>query len=327
MPNNMSSSESSLLVRSQCNRSGYLQLDELHTMYFEEYGSATGVPVVVLHGGPGAGMDPSMRLRHDPEKYRLIMFDQRGAGRSTPSGETRLNNLQLLVEDIERLRCHLQISKWIVSGGSWGTTLALAYAMRFPQCCLALVLRGIFLGSDEEIDWFSRGLPKIWPQQWRDATSGMTAAERVDFLATLRRDIGHPDRKIHGPASVKMATYEWACASVDPDDVAIAAELTEEYCIPYQRIGAHFMANHYFLSPGELLDGVQNIRDLPCYIVNGRFDIVCPPHTAFALNEAWPESELQIVPRSGHSATEPLIAAALEDIMHRLAIRFAGDRL
>ncbi len=306
---------------------GRLPLDDIHTMYFEESGASNGVPVVVLHGGPGAGMDASMRDRHDPTAHRLVMFDQRGAGRSTPAGEIRQNTLELLVQDIERLRCHLGISSWIVSGGSWGTTLALAYAQRFPRHCLALVLRGVFLGSDEEIDWFSRGLPKIWPQEWREATSGMSAAERVDFLATLRRDIAHPDRAVHGRAAVKMATYEWACASVDPDPAAIAAELTEDYCIPYQRIGAHYMAHHYFLGPGELLRGVQTIRHLPCFIVNGRFDIVCPPQTAFLLHEAWPESELHIVPRSGHSATEPEIALTLDEIMRRLAIRFAGAGL
>jgi proline iminopeptidase len=301
---------------------GHLRLDDIHTMYFEEWGAPDGVPVVVLHGGPGAGMDGSMRERHDLMAYRVVMFDQRGSGRSTPAGEIRQNELRLLLQDIEHLRSHLGIASWVVSGGSWGTTLALAYAQRFPQHCLALVLRGVFLGSDEEIDWFSRGLPKIWPQEWRDATSGMSAAERVDFLATLRRDIAHPDRSVHGPAAVKMATYEWACASVEPDAAAIAAELTEDYCIPYQRVGAHYMAHHYFLAPGELLRGVQSIRHLPCFIVNGRFDIVCPPHTAFALHEAWPESELHIVPRSGHSATEPLIASTLDDIMGRLADRF-----
>ena len=301
--------------------SGMLKVSELHRIYFEQSGAPDGIPVVYLHGGPGAGLEPSMRRCHDPANYRLIMFDQRGAGRSTPSGEVQENTTWDLVEDVERLRMHLGIDRWIVSGGSWGTTLALAYALRHPDSCRGLVLRGVFLGSAEELNWFHGGLQNFYPDVWADTTRHMSAEEREHFPDSLDAAILNPDPAISGPAAVLKSRYEWLSCSVEPDAEAIDAELTAEYCVPYQRIGIHYGRNRFFLEPGQLLDGVQAIRDIPCHIINGRLDVVCPPIAAYRLKQAWPEAELQIVPLAGHFSTDAGIHAALVSVMGRLKER------
>lgn len=297
---------------------GMLQVSTLHRVYFEQSGSPTGIPVVYLHGGPGAGLEPSMRRCHDPAAYRLVMFDQRGAGRSTPSGEVAENTTWDLVEDTERLRRHLGIERWIVSGGSWGTTLALAYALRYPASCRALVLRGVFLGSADEMKWFHGGLQNFYPDVWAQTTAKMSPEEREHFPDSLDAAILHHDPAISGPAAVLKSKYEWLSCSVDPDHEAIDAELTAEYCIPYQRIGIHYGRHRFFLEPGELLAGVPSIRHLPCHIINGRLDVVCPPAAAFRLKQAWPEAELRIVPLAGHFSTDAGIHAALVEVMDRM---------
>ena len=302
-------------------RSGWLPLDGLHTLYFEESGNPRGRPVVYLHGGPGAGMEPSLRQQHDPQVYRLVMFDQRGSGRSTPAGELRDNTTQHLVADIERLREHLGIDRWIVSGGSWGSTLALAYAQAHPHRCEALVLRGIWLGAASEMQWFQGGLRNFYPDVW-EQTVGHLATEEVDgYFERLRDRILDPDPGVAGPAAVLLARYEWLSCSANPsaeDMAAINAELTPEYCIPYQRVGVQYRRHHFFLAPNQLLDGVPAIRHIPGFIVNGRLDVVCPPVTAFELKKAWPEAVLELVPQAGHFSTEPDIAAALLRIMESL---------
>lgn len=302
-------------------RSGWLPLDALHTMYFEESGHLRGRPVVYLHGGPGAGMEPSLRRLHDPQVYRLVMFDQRGCGRSTPAGELRDNTTQHLVADIERLREHLGIDRWIVSGGSWGSTLALAYAQAHPQRCEALVLRGIWLGSLSEMQWFQGGLRHFYPDVWEQTVGHLAPGDADGYFERLRDRILDPDPAVAGPAAVLKSRYEWLSCSANPsaeDLAAIDAELTPEYCIPYQRVGVHYRRHHFFLAPDQLLDGVPAIRHIPGFIVNGRLDVVCPPVTAFELKKAWPEAQLELVPQAGHFSTEPGIAAALLRIMESL---------
>ena len=302
-------------------RSGWLPLDERHTMYFEESGNPRGRPVVYLHGGPGAGMEPSMRRVHDPRAYRLVMFDQRGSGRSTPAGELRDNTTQHLVADIERLREHLGIERWIVSGGSWGSTLALAYAQAHPQRCQALVLRGIWLGSIPEMQWFQGGLRHFYPDVWEQTVGPLAPGEADGYFERLRDRILDPDPAVAGPAAVLKSRYEWLSCSANPsaeDLAAIDAELTPAYCIPYQRVGTHYRRHHFFLTPNQLLDGMPAIRHIPGFIVNGRLDVVCPPVTAFELKKAWPEARLELVPQAGHFSTEPGIAAALLRIMESL---------
>jgi proline iminopeptidase len=298
--------------------SGMLPVSDVHRVYFEQSGAPAGIPVVYLHGGPGAGLEPSMRRCHDPAVFRLVMFDQRGAGRSTPSGETTENTTWDLVEDIERLRLHLGIDRWIVSGGSWGTALALAYAIRHPNSCRAIVLRGVFLGSADEMRWFHGGLQNFYPDVWAQTTAGMLPEERDHFPDSLDSAILDPDPAISGPAAVLKSRYEWLSCSVDPDHEAIDAELTADYCIPYQRIGIHYGRHRFFLEPNQLLAGVRAIRHIPCHIINGRLDVVCPPISAYRLKQAWPEAELQIVPLAGHFSTDAGIHAALVTVMEQL---------
>jgi proline iminopeptidase len=300
-------------------RTGMLPVSDGHCLYYEESGRIDGLPVVYLHGGPGAGIEPEMRAVHDRAAHRLVMFDQRGAGRSTPSGETRDNTLQHLVRDVEALREHLGIDRWIVSGGSWGTTVALAYAQAHPQRCRALVLRGVFLGSQAEMAWFDGGLRHFYPDVWAATIEGLTPEQADGFLHSLDVLIDNPDPAISGPAAVRKAKYEWLSCSADPDADAIDAALTPEFCIPYQRIAKHYGRNRFFLQPDQLLNGVAAIRHIPCVIVNGRLDVVCPPLAAFRLKQAWPEAELHLVPMAGHFSTEPGIAAMLRETMNRLA--------
>ncbi|MCZ8174194.1 MAG: prolyl aminopeptidase [Burkholderiaceae bacterium] len=302
-------------------RSGWLPLDGQHTMYFEESGHPRGRPVVYLHGGPGAGMEPSIRRLHDPQAYRLVMFDQRGCGRSTPAGELRDNTTQHLVADIERLREHLGIGRWIVSGGSWGSTLALAYAQAHPRRCEALVLRGIWLGSVPEMQWFQGGLRNFYPDVWEQTVGPLAPREADGYFERLRDRILDPDPAVAGPAAVLQSRYEWLSCSANPsaeDLAAIDAELAPGYCIPYQRVSAHYWRHRYFLAPNQLLDSVPAIRHVPGFIVNGRLDVVCPPVTAFELKKAWPQAQLELVPQAGHFSTEPGIAAALLRIMESL---------
>ena len=302
-------------------RPGWLALDGLHTMYFEESGAPRGRPVVYLHGGPGAGMEPGMRAVHDPRVYRLVMFDQRGCGRSTPAGELRDNTTQHLVADIERLREHLGIERWIVSGGSWGSTLALAYAQAHPQRCEALVLRGIWLGSIPEMQWFQGGLRHFYPDVWAQTVGDLPADHVNDWFERVRDRILDPDPAVAGPAAVLMSRYEWLSCSANPgaeDLAAIDRELTPAYCVPYQRVATHYLRHRFFLAPDQLLDGMPSIRHIPGFIVNGRLDVVCPPVTAFELKQAWPEARLELVPQAGHFSTEPGIAAALRRVMEGL---------
>lgn len=299
-------------------RTGLLPVSDIHSVYFEESGAPDGIPVVYMHGGPGAGLEPAMRRCHDPAAYRLIMFDQRGAGRSTPSGEVRDNTLWHLVEDTERLRTHLGIDRWIVSGGSWGTAVALAYAQRHPASCRAIVLRGVFLGSAAEMNWFNGGLQNFYPDVWADTIRDLSPEDAAHFPDALDVAILNPDPAISGPAAVLKSRYEWLSCSVEPDKQAVDAELTPEYCIPYQRIGIHYGSHQFFLTPDQLLNGVDLVRDIPCHIINGRLDVVCPPVTAYRLKQQWPEAELQIVPLAGHFCTDTGIHAALVSVMERL---------
>ena len=246
-------------------RSDRLPLDHGYDLYFEESGRPDGVPVLYLHGGPGAGMEPAMRRFHDPDYYRFVMFDQRGAGASHPPGDVRNNTTHLLIEDIELLRRHLGIERWIVSGGSWGTTLALAYAQTHPERCTALVLRGLWLGTEAEVHWFENGVKIFYPDVWAATIEGLDEAEAAKYLARLRDALFDPDPAIAGAAAVRKARYEWLACEVDPHVDAIIDELTPEYCLPYQRIGAHYRSNNFFLAPDQLMIGLAGIRHLPCF--------------------------------------------------------------
>jgi proline iminopeptidase len=297
---------------------GRLVLSPPHEMYWEQSGTPDGVPILFLHGGPGAGAAPSHRRYFDPTHYRIVIYDQRGAGRSTPLGELDGNTTPALVADIEVLRQHLGIERWMIFGGSWGSTLALAYAQAHPARCLALILRGIFLARPNEIDWFMSGMARFFPEHWRAFTNHLPAEERDDLLGNFYRRLVDSDPEIHMPAARAWSRYEGACSTLLPSPETIADFDRDDMALGLSRIEAHYFVNDIFLRPGELIANIARIRDIPGYLVQGRYDMVCPPVTAALLASAWPAADLTIVPDSGHSSMEPGIRSKLIAITDRL---------
>jgi proline iminopeptidase len=303
------------------NRSGRLALDHRHNMYWEECGNRRGLPVVFLHGGPGGGSAPDHRRHFDPAFYRIILYDQRGAGQSTPLGDLIDNTTQHLVADLESLRAHLGVDRWLVFGGSWGSTLALAYAEAHPERVLGLVLRGIFLGSPREIDWFMRGMRSLFPEPWRAFVGFLPESERSDALANYYRRLIHHDPAVHMPAAHAWSRYESSCSTLLPDPELIAHFDEDAVALAIARIEAHYFVNRVFLAEGALIAGIARIRRIPCVIVQGRYDAVCPMLTADDLHRAWPEAEYFVVPDAGHSAREPGIARELVGATDRFRAR------
>ena len=292
-------------------QTGRLRLDDIHTMYWEQSGNPDGVPVVFLHGGPGAGATPVHRRFFDPRRYRIVVFDQRGAGRSTPVGELRRNTTPYLIADMERLRTELGIERWLVFGGSWGSTLALAYGEVHPERCLGFVLRGIFLARPHEIEWFLYGLRNVFPEAWRKFVTPIPEAERDDLLAAFHRRLTDPDPQVHLAAARAWSTYEGSCSTLVPSPETVAAFGEANMAFGLARIETHYFVEDDFLHEGRLLRDLARIRHLPATIVQGRYDMICPIVTADELARAWPEAEYVIVPDAGHSALDPGIRAAL----------------
>jgi proline iminopeptidase len=292
-------------------RSGTLRLDARHTMYWEQSGNPRGVPALFLHGGPGAGATPVHRRFFDPVFWRIVIFDQRGAGRSTPLGEVADNSPEHLLADIERLRLALGVERWLVFGGSWGSTLALCYGESHPERCLGLVLRGIFLSRHEEIEWFLYGIRKVFPEAWRAFSGFLPKAERGDILAGYYRRLLDPDPRVHMPAARAWSIYEGACSTLLPNPETVAAFAEDRLALGLARIEAHFFSRHIFAGDTDLIAHIDRIRALPGVIVQGRYDMVCPIHSADQLARAWPEAKYVVVPDAGHSAMEPGIREQL----------------
>ncbi len=308
--------------------SGVLDVGAPHRIYWEQSGNAAGVPVVFLHGGPGAGTAPAYRRFFDPAAYRIVLFDQRGAGRSTPEADITDNTTAHLVADIETLRRHLGIERWIVFGGSWGSTLALAYGQAHPDRCIGFILRGIFLFSQEEIEWFmggeGQGMGRFFPEAYRSFSQFIPADEHGDLLAAYYKRLTDPNAGVHRPAAAAWCAYENACSRLIPlDPKSGGSKGVGQYysgALSMARIEAHYMMNRGFLAPGQLLDGVKALEKHPAVIVRGRYDMVCPISTADRLARAWPGAQYRVVPDAGHSSMEPGIRAALvkatEDFKH-----------
>lgn len=292
-------------------RTGFLEPGGMHRIYWEESGNPEGMPVLFLHGGPGSGTSPAQRRFFDPAYYRIILFDQRGSGKSTPYAELADNTTPHLIADIELLRQTLAIEKWLVFGGSWGSTLALAYGEAHPQACLGFVLRGIFLCRESEIDWFLYGVRTLFPEAWRDFVSPIPQDERADLLAAYHARLTDPDPAIHLPAARAWAHYEAACSMLLPNEGLISSFESGAVALSLARIEAHYFLNNIFLPENSLLDNLHKIRHLPAVIVQGRYDAVCPVVTADELARAWPEAFYEVVADAGHAAFEPGIAQAL----------------
>ena len=293
---------------------GTLGLRGPHRMYWEQSGNPDGVPVLFLHGGPGAGAGPSHRRFFDPAFYRIVIFDQRGAGRSVPYAETHDNTTPHLIADIERLRRHLGIGRWLVFGGSWGALLALAYGIAHPDRCLGFVLRGVFLGREREVEWFMRGLGTVFPEAWRGFAGHVLGSDPgpktdpAELLAAYRRKLMDPDPAVHLPAARAWSRYETNCSYLIPP---LGGEDGAAGALALARIEAHYFAHRMFLPENHVLANLARIRDLPATVVQGRYDMVCPPVTADELVRAWPGARHVVVPDAGHSAMEPPIRSAL----------------
>jgi proline iminopeptidase len=298
--------------------SGFLPLDHGHTMYWEQVGNAAGQPVLFLHGGPGAGAGAVHRRFFDPHRFRVVIFDQRGAGRSRPLGSLVANDTPSLIADIERLRSHLGIARWLVFGGSWGSTLGLAYGQAHPDRVTGFVLRGIFLGREREIAWFMEGLARFFPEVWEAFAAHAGLPEGGDLLAAYRRLLDDPDPRVHLPAARAWSVYEGSCSTLIPSPETVASFAEDRTALGLARIEAHYFANRLFLPDEGLLGGMHRITHLPAEIVQGRYDMICPPESAFALAAAWPRARLTVVPDAGHSALEPGIRAALLTAVERI---------
>lgn len=302
--------------------SGRLQPDDIHSLYWEECGNSKGVPVVFLHGGPGGGCSATSRRYFDPQRFRVVLLDQRGAGRSTPNGELRNNHTADLVADLEALRKHREIEAWHVFGGSWGSTLAIAYAQDHPEVCLSLTLRGIFLMREWEIRWIFEAGRLFRPQALETLLDGLPAETRQeDPLEAYSKLLEHPDRAVRLSAARRWSVFEATLANLIPDPARIAGAGEELVAYAMARIEVHYFRNNRFQPEDQLLRRVDRIRHIPSTIVQGRYDLLCPPITALQLHGAWPESRLIMVDDAGHSATEPGIRSSLIATMDAIAAK------
>jgi proline iminopeptidase len=292
-----------------------------HRIYYEECGNPGGKPALIVHGGPGGGCNPTMRRYHDPARYRIILFDQRGCGRSTPHASLEHNTTWDLVEDMERLRRRLGIERWQLLGGSWGSTLSLAYAQRHPERVTELVLRGIFLLRRREIEWFyQEGCSWIFPDAFEAYQAIIPEDERSDMIAAYYRRLTDPDPKIQLEAAKAWSVWEGTTLSLKPDPERIRLFGSDAYAIAFARIECHYFINKgFFERDAQLLEDAHRIRGIPGIIVHGRYDVVTPLKNAWDLKRAWPEADLRIVADAGHSMTEPGIIHELVSATRRFA--------
>lgn len=290
---------------------GYLAVTPPHEIYWEECGNPKGQPVLFLHGGPGTGCGPMHRRFFDPAHYRICLFDQRGSGRSTPLGEVKHNTTAHLIADIEKLREMWGIKKWHVFGGSWGATLALAYAQAHPDRVSAMVLRGIFLMLNWEIEWFLTKIGRIWPEVERAFVGHLPESERGDVLGNYYKRLMSDDPEIHMPAARAWSLYEQSAVSLIPNPQVIAQSDDDVFALGISRMETHYFIHNKFKPEDALLRNVDKIRHIPAVIVQGRYDLVCPLHSADALSRAWPEAQYVVIPDAGHSVMEPGIMSAL----------------
>ena len=302
-----------LYAESEPFASGWLATGGIHEIYYEECGAPAGKPAVVLHGGPGGAINPTMRRFFDPARWRVALFDQRGCGKSRPNASLEDNTTWTLIEDIERLREHLGIERWMVFGGSWGSTLALAYAITHPQRVAGLVLRGVFLLTQRELNWFYQdGASMLFPDAWERFCEPIPPAERGDMIGAYHRRLTAPDRQVQARAAGAWSQWEGDTISLRGPEARPAKFNEVDFAVAFARIECHFFANRgFFAEDGWLLKNTAPLRAIPGWVVQGRFDVVTPLESAWALKSAWPEVRFEIVWDAGHASTEPGIVDAL----------------
>ena len=303
-------------------QTGMLPVSDLHTIYFEQAGNPNGKPVVFLHGGPGGGIDSLYRQYFNPQKWRIILFDQRGCGQSTPHAELRENTTWDLVSDIEKIRVKLGIDQWVVFGGSWGSTLSLAYSQSHPSACKGLILRGIFLLRQKELRWFyQEGASYIFPDAWEAYLKPIPPAERFDLIAAYYKRLTSPDRTVRLEAARAWSIWEGSTSKLIPDVGLQQRFGNSSFADAFARIECHYFVNRGFLeTQDQLLQNCDRIRHLPTVIVQGRYDVVCPMISAWDLYHALPDAEFLVIPEAGHSMTEPGIRSALIEASDRFAL-------
>lgn len=292
---------------------GWLPTGGPHEIFYEECGNRDGKPCVILHGGPGGAVNPTMRRFFNPAKWRMALFDQRGCGKSRPNASLDDNTTWSLIEDIERLRVHLGVEKWTVFGGSWGSTLALAYAITHPERVEALVLRGIFLLTQRELRWFYQdGASMLFPDAWERFCAPIPMAERGDMMSAYHKRLTHPDRRVQAEAAQAWSQWEGDTISIRGPEARPSKFNEIDFAVAFARIECHFFANGgFFTEDGWILNNIDKIRGIPGWIVQGRFDVVTPLDSAWSLKKAWPEASFDIVWDAGHASTEPGIVDGL----------------
>ncbi|HUX78585.1 MAG TPA: prolyl aminopeptidase, partial [Alphaproteobacteria bacterium] len=305
-------------------KTGYLDLDGLHQMYWEESGNPDGVPVLVLHGGPGAGTSPTSRRFFDPSYYRIILYDQRGAGKSLPHGELKNNTTPHLIADIEKLRGQLGIEKWYVFGGSWGTTLGIAYGEVHPDPCLGFIFRGIFLCRRSEFEWVLWDVKEFFPEEFRKLIALLKPEEQQSWQTILKayyERLRNPDPAVYKPAAKVWSVYEATLATLLPNPTLVENFASDNVALGLAPIEAHYFIHDIFLPENDLLNKIDLIRHIPAVIVHGRYDMVCPIVSADDVVQRWPEVDYRIIPDAGHSALEPGISRELVKAMEEFKIK------
>ena len=304
---------------------GILKVSPLHSIYWERSGNENGLPVLIIHGGPGGGSSPSYRRYFDPKKFNIIQFDQRGCGRSTPHSELEENTTHHLIEDIEKLRKHLKIESWHVFGGSWGSTLSLIYAIKFTGKVLSLTLRGIFLCRKNEINWFyQKGASEIFPDEFDLFKSVIPQLERDDLLNAFHKRLTSQDGSERAIAAHAWTRWEMSTSFLKPKELSIKKAANDNFSDSFARIECHYFVNNIFLEENYILKNISKIKDIPISIVQGRYDVVCPMRSAWDLNKSLPSSKLYVIDNAGHSIKEIGISQKLIDLTNELADSFSN---
>lgn len=301
----------------------YLDVDNRHRLYIEESGNPDGLPVLFVHGGPGSGAASSDRCFFDPEKYRIILFDQRGSGKSTPHASLENNTTAHLLADMEKIRSTLEIEQWMLFGGSWGSTLSLLYAQAHPARVLALILRGIFLCRQSDLDWFYKaGANRVFPDYWRDFIDPIPAAERGDLIAAYYTRLTGNNELVRMAAAKQWASWEARCATLNPSSQVLSRFINPHTALSLASIESHYFMNNAFIEEGQILRDVDKLSGVPGLIVHGRYDMICPIDQAYELHRNWPGSRLEVVRDAGHSSSDPGIVDALVKATDDLAREF-----